>query len=431
MTHVVLLCLLHMQPENSDMMTTPRGTTNIPQSSPRTAVRRNLLTEFNEADSPVCPMYREDLNTPCVETELATTEGTAYVSNSTGWGQLIGFWFGVIPIFTTLLYVAYQFFPGGIVMWATRELIIVLMFAITFVILISVVYKCWKSTGRSGGGYRQRSVRGATPRGRSDFLATPEVTDQTESSVNIPVKRTFSGDGSTTWTEFFRYFENVANLNQWTVQRKRGVLLTTLRGQAETYAYGLPDNTMGNYQHLTEALNQRFGYTALKDSYIAEAKLRRKHVNETFRDYGQAIEDLFRRAYPGNRACVDENSLKTFLDNCSENEEFRMSVKRTRPKTIQEAVTSAMQEECIRLGEERSLKNSKTVRRDIYTVNPKQLSRGIDKSYQNGKNYNTRKRCYTCGSLSHLRNQCPSTNSFARRENGGAVPQGKDAPPRQ
>uniref|UniRef100_A0A8W8M7I2 Uncharacterized protein n=1 Tax=Magallana gigas TaxID=29159 RepID=A0A8W8M7I2_MAGGI len=95
-------------------MTTPRGTTNIPQSSPRTAVRRNLLTEFNEVDSPVCPMYREDLNTPCVETELATTEGTAYVSNSTGWGQLIGFWFGVIPIFTTLLYVAYQFFPGGI-----------------------------------------------------------------------------------------------------------------------------------------------------------------------------------------------------------------------------------------------------------------------------------------------------------------------------
>uniref|UniRef100_A0A8W8MMR4 Uncharacterized protein n=1 Tax=Magallana gigas TaxID=29159 RepID=A0A8W8MMR4_MAGGI len=55
-------------------MTTPRGTTNIPQSSPRTAVRRNLLTEFNEVDSPVCPMYREDLNTPCVETELATTE---------------------------------------------------------------------------------------------------------------------------------------------------------------------------------------------------------------------------------------------------------------------------------------------------------------------------------------------------------------------
>lgn len=116
-----------MQPENSDMMTTPRGTTNIPQSSPRTAVRRNLLTESNEADSPVVPMYREDLNTPVAETEPATTEGTAYAINSTGWEQLIGFWFGVIPICTTLLYAAYRFFPGEIVMWATRELMIVLI----------------------------------------------------------------------------------------------------------------------------------------------------------------------------------------------------------------------------------------------------------------------------------------------------------------
>lgn len=80
-----------MQPENGDIMTTPRRTTNIPQFSPRTAVRRNLLTEFNEDGSPVCPMYREDLNTPVAETELAPIEGTACVSNSTGWGQLIGF----------------------------------------------------------------------------------------------------------------------------------------------------------------------------------------------------------------------------------------------------------------------------------------------------------------------------------------------------
>jgi hypothetical protein len=46
------------------------------------------------------------------------------------------------------------------------------------------------------------------------------------------------------------------------------------------------------------ALNQRFCHTVLKDSYIAEAKLRRKRNNETFREFGQAIEDLYRRAYP-------------------------------------------------------------------------------------------------------------------------------------
>lgn len=51
------------------------------------------------------------------------------------------------------------------------------------------------------------------------------------------------------------------------------ILLTTLRDQAEAFAYGLPENTVGNYQLLKGALNQRFGHIALKESYIAEAKL--------------------------------------------------------------------------------------------------------------------------------------------------------------
>ena len=123
-----------------------------------------------------------------------------------------------------------------------------------------------------------------------------------ESSIaNVPLKRTFKGDGTVIWSEFIRYFENIANLNQWPEQRMRRILLTALRDQAEAYAYGLPETILQDYNSLKNALNQRFGHTALKDSYIAEAKLRRKRDNETFRDFGQAIEDLYRRAYPDNR----------------------------------------------------------------------------------------------------------------------------------
>jgi hypothetical protein len=35
-----------------------------------------------------------------------------------------------------------------------------------------------------------------------------------------------------------------------------------------------------------------------------------------------------------------------FLDKCGQSEDFRLAVKRTRPKTLQEAVVNAMQEEC-------------------------------------------------------------------------------------
>lgn len=37
---------------------------------------------------------------------------------------------------------------------------------------------------------------------------------------------------------------------------------------------------------------------------------------ESFRDFGQSIADLYRRAHPNNREYVEEASLKTFMDNC-------------------------------------------------------------------------------------------------------------------
>lgn len=45
------------------------------------------------------------------------------------------------------------------------------------------------------------------------------------------------------------------------------------------------------------------------------------------------------------------------MDNCNADNDFRLAVKRTRPKSLQEAVTAAMQEECIRMTENRNLRS--------------------------------------------------------------------------
>ena len=45
----------------------------------------------------------------------------------------------------------------------------------------------------------------------------------------------------------------------------------------------------------------------MKDIYIADARLRRKKKDETYREFGQAIEDLFRKAYPDNAGIVEDN----------------------------------------------------------------------------------------------------------------------------
>lgn len=83
--------------------------------------------------------------------------------------------------------------------------------------------------------------------------------------------------------------------------------------------------------------------------------MRWKLQTESLRDFAQAIANLYRRDHPGNRKYVEETSLRTFMDNCNTDNDFRLAVKRTRPKSVQEAVTAAMQEECMRMTENRNL----------------------------------------------------------------------------
>ncbi|CAC5355217.1 unnamed protein product [Mytilus coruscus] len=181
------------------------------------------------------------------------------------------------------------------------------------------------------------------------------------------VRRTFSGVNEDVWNEFLQYFENIAELNSWDPEKSRRVLLSTLRGQAETFAYGLPLVFQRDYTRLRQKMEERFGHTATKEKYIAEAKMGRRRDKESLRDFGQALEDLCRRPYPGNPDIVEENALKAFLDKCGQSEDFRLAVKRTRPKNLQEAVINAMQEECLRIGE-KDLVKDKPVNRPIYEV---------------------------------------------------------------
>lgn len=153
-------------------------------------------------------------------------------------------------------------------------------------------------------------------------------------------------------------------------------------------------------------MNQRFGHTALKDSYIAEAKSRRKRDNETFQDFGQAIEDLYRRAYHDNREYVSESYMKTFLDNCNVSDDFRLAVKRTRPKTLAEAVTAAIQEECIRFTEKRKL-NPKTYPPQVYDVKIAQSGKHNREDKPTPTSNKTSKKCFKCNSTQHLIRDCP------------------------
>ncbi|VDI04546.1 Hypothetical predicted protein [Mytilus galloprovincialis] len=184
-----------------------------------------------------------------------------------------------------------------------------------------------------------------------------------------PVRRTFSGVNDDVLNEFMQYFENVSELNVWNNEKARRVLLNTLRGQAETFAYGMLLIIQRDFEQLKRKMEERFGHTAMKERYVTEATLRKRKPEESLRDFGQAIEDLYRRAYPGNPEIVEENSIKAFLDKCGQSEDFRLAVKRTRPNTLQEAVNNSMQEECLRIGKKNLVsQHFKPVQRPIFEV---------------------------------------------------------------
>ena len=199
-----------------------------------------------------------------------------------------------------------------------------------------------------------------------------KFTKETESSNietgGFAARCTFNGSGSDVWLEFIRYFENLMALNNWSEQKSRRIFLCLLRDQAESFAYGLPLEVQSDWTSLRTHMEEWFGLFAMRDGYIAEAKLRRKKTDENFRDFGQAVESLFRRAYPENLDVVRENALTTFLENCNESADFRMAVKRTKPQTLQEAVKNAIQEECIRLGESEK-KNANRPNKPVFDLN--------------------------------------------------------------
>ena len=375
----------------------------------RSPVRRNLLSSFDEST-------RTPLGSSTqIETE-AEMKQTAFTEVPvSSWSKFTTIWIGIIIMCVGSAIALYHYFPGYMLLCLTKEFLCTGVLGLLCALLVSVIIKLLSSSRRSTGmkGEPNESMVHQlrfSPTTRSDYTedGRPGLHDtsmkfatQSVSGHQLNIKRTFSGDGKDIWSEFRRYFENICEINGWNNERKRRVFFTVLRDQAETYAYGLSDVERNDWDLLTAAMNNRFGHHAMKESYISEAKLRKKNQSESFRDFGQAVEDLYRRAYPNNREFVQESSMKTFMDNCSSNEDFRLAVKRMRPKTLQEAVTVAMQEECIRLTESKANRDQRMNRPQVYRVSDSGPNNGP--TQRNGSD----RKCFICLSSEHLARACP------------------------
>ena len=275
-------------------------------------------------------------------------------------------------------------------------------------------------------------------------LGSGRVEHDTRDKVEL--KRVFMGTArdKEDWCDFQQHFELLAETNGWSDGYKAKRLMLALKLDAEAFAHGLPKEYTRDYETLSAKLTERFGPFSQRETYLAEAQMRTRRDNENFRVLGQDIEQLCRRAFPGETQSSQTMAKKIFIENCGD-VHMRNHVRLSRPKDLNEAEEAASYYEKIVLGLEGQSQNSsqgRKVRRGqanaVTSGNDNGQSRNPRGKGGKGRpkgnsspnkndgqrdNQSDKERdnsCFICGKMGHWRNDCPNRDKGGQNKGNNA-----------
>ncbi len=158
----------------------------------------------------------------------------------------------------------------------------------------------------------------------------------------VSYKRVFVGTGSKEeWKDYKIYFDRIAETNGWSEDIKLHRMMLSLRGDAESYANGMPASKRSTFKDLLEAMNKRFGTFERTTTYVSESELRFKGEKENYREFAQALEQICHKAYPGDHQTVDTMSMERFIKQCGP-PILGHHIRLGRPANLMEAVELAV-----------------------------------------------------------------------------------------
>ena len=155
------------------------------------------------------------------------------------------------------------------------------------------------------------------------------------------------------WDSWISHFEDCAVINGWSDERKAQFLAIRMRGTALLQLQGLATGVRENYTTLKGALRQKFVPKERIELHKAEFRARHRERDEKLPDLASSLRRLVSRAYPEAVLDLQDSLAKDQFIDALEDREIRMKLRESGPKTLDEAVSRALQIEAMYEAESR------------------------------------------------------------------------------
>ena len=243
-------------------------------------------------------------------------------------------------------------------------------------------------------------------------------------------------DGVEDWLEYLVYFEQLSELNGWDKPTMAIMLGLCLKGTARTVLAGLGLPERRSYDQLKRALTQNFSPPERVHLHMAELKSRKRKPGESLAVLGRDIARLTRLAYPtADQATRETIGIQMFLDaQPGPAIEIRLHVMKGHPRTLQEAVSYALEVDTVLETQGLTSKrtNSRMVGADCEDIvlptmaevqkiaaALERLEKKVDAQEKNNYPERSAPKCYNCGKPGHFKRDCRAPK---RQGNAGGRP---------
>ena len=264
-------------------------------------------------------------------------------------------------------------------------------------------------------------------------------------------------DGTSHWSDYKAHFDACAELNGWNDKEKGLYLAVSLRGQAQG-VFGNLASKSSNYEELANALQERFAPPNQTELYRVQLKERRQRATEALTELGQDIWRLTNLAYPRAPSDVRETLAKEQFIDSLHSSDMRLRIKQARPTSLNQAVRHAVELEAFNKAEKRHeeqgymrqanqqeavsadkhdsdwnfLKDTmKSIQKSLETLTKQNRyqhkSDGFQSNLKAGGTSQRdktvpqrfKRKCYDCGSETHVKRNCPKNKEKKEAETKG------------